>query len=77
MTDFITEINEIKKLIASKEIERAKLEQKLEDLDKQKKEITKQLEELNIGSIEELQETINILEKEITEGVEKCNTILS
>jgi len=77
MTDFKKEIDDIKKSIASKEIERAKLEQKIEDLEKQQKDLIGQLQELNCDSVEDLIATIDFLEQEIAEGVKKCQTILS
>ena len=77
MTDFKKDIENVKKLIAEKEIERAKLEQRIEDLETQKKELNIKLKDLNIKDIKELIVAIEDLNKEILEGVNKCQKILS
>ena len=77
MSDFKTELENIKKKIEDKKIAQAKLEQQLEDLTKEKKELDKQMEEIGIKDTVSLEAEIESLEKELTEGLEKCQKMLA
>lgn len=76
MSDFKTQLEDIKKKINGKKIEQAKLEQQLEDLQKEKKVLDAQMAELGIKDIPMLEAELDTLEKELTEGLEKCQKML-
>lgn len=77
MSDFKAQFDNIKKQISAKEIEKAKLEQQIEDLEKEKQELDSKLKELGIDNITDLEKEIVDLEEQITEGISKCQKILN
>jgi len=77
MSDFKTQLESIKKQIDEKKIAQAKLEQQLEDLTKEKKELDTQMADLGIKDIASLKEEIVKLETELTEELEKCQKMLA
>ena len=77
MSNFKTQLEDIKTKINQKKIEQAKLEQRLEDLTKEKTELDSQMAEAGIKDILSLEEEIDSLEKELTEGLEKCQKMLA
>jgi len=77
MSDFKTQLEDIKKKITSKKMEQAKLEQRLEDLTTEKDNLDKQMAEAGIKDIPSLETEIESLEKELTEGLEKCQKMLA
>ena len=77
MSDFKTQLEDIKKNIETKKIAQAKLEQQLEDLTKEKKDLDTQMADLGINDIPYLKEEIAKLETELTEGLDKCQKMLA
>ena len=77
MSDFKTQLDSIKKKIEEKKIAQAKLEQQLEDLTKEKKDLDTQMADLGIKDIPSLTAEIEKLEKELTEELEKCQKMLA
>ena len=77
MSDFKTQLESIKKKINEKKIDQAKLEQQLEDLTKEKKDLDTQMGDLGIKDIPSLNAEIEKLEKELTEELEKCQKMLA
>jgi len=77
MSDFKTQLDDIKKKINDKKIEQAKLEQQLEDLTKEKKDLDTQMADLGIKDIASLKEEIGKLETELIEELEKCQKMLT
>ena len=77
MSDFKTQLEDIKKKIDEKKIAQAKLEQQLEDATKEKKELDTQMADLGIKGIPDLKEEIAKLETELTEELEKCQKMLA
>ena len=77
MSDFKTQLEDIKKQIEDKKIAQAKLEQQLEDLTKEKKDLDTQMADLGIKDIATLKSEIEKLEKELTEELEKCQKMLA
>ena len=77
MSDFKTQLEDIKKKITSKKMEQAKLEQRLEDLTTEKDNLDKQMAGAGIKDIPSLETEIESLEKELTEGLEKCQKMLA
>ena len=75
--DAKTGVEDIKKKITSKKMEQAKLEQRLEDLTTEKDNLDKQMAEAGIKDIPSLETEIESLEKELTEGLEKCQKMLA
>ena len=77
MSDFKTQLEDIKKQIEDKKIAQAKLEQQLEDLTKEKKDLDTQMADLGIKDIATLKSEIEKLETELTEELEKCQKMLA
>ena len=77
MSDFKKQLDDIKKKIEDKKIAQAKLEQQLEDLTKEKKDLDTQMADLGIKNIASLKAEIEKLETELTEGLEKCQKMLA
>lgn len=75
MENFKGKLEAIETEIESKKIQKAKLEQKKEQLEKDKNEIIAELAGENLTP-EKLAEEINKLELEIKSGIDKCNSIL-
>ena len=77
MSDFKTQLDNIKKQIEEKKIAQAKLEQQLEDLTKEKKDLDTEMADLGINDTPALKAEIEKLETELTEGLEKCQKMLA
>ena len=77
MSDFKTQLEDIKKQIEEKKIAQAKLEQQLDDLTVEKKDLDTQMADLGIKDIATLKSEIEKLEKELTEELEKCQKMLA
>jgi septal ring factor EnvC (AmiA/AmiB activator) len=77
MSDFKTQLEDIKKKINQKKIEQAKLEQQLDDLEKERVSLNNQLKELKIKDLSCLEAEISKLEIEISQGLEKCQKLLA
>jgi len=77
MSDFKTQLEDIKKQIEDKKIAQAKLEQQLEDLTKEKKDLDTQMADLGIKDIASLKAEIEKLDKELTEELDKCQKMLA
>ena len=77
MSDFKTQLEDIKKQIEEKKIAQAKLEQQLDDLTVEKKDLDTQMADLGIKDIATLKSEIEKLETELTEGLEKCQKMLA
>jgi len=77
MSDFKTQLDSIKKKIEEKKIVQAKLEQQLDDLTKEKKDLDTQMADLGIKDIPSLTAEIEKLEKELTEELDKCQKMLA
>ncbi len=76
MSDYKKEFDKLHKNIEEKKIEQAKLEERLENLQKEEKQISEDLKELNVTS-DELEGVICDLEKDIKEELEKCQQSLN
>jgi len=77
MSDFKTQLEDIKKQIEEKKIAQAKLEQQLDDLTVEKKDLDTQMADLGIKDIATLKSEIEKLETELTEELEKCQKMLA
>lgn len=76
MSDFKKQFDEIQETINNKKVEKAKLEERQENLLKEQKQIQEDLKELGVTS-DELEAVISKLEEEIKEELEKCQKTLS
>ena len=75
MSDYKNDFENLVKEIEEQKVQRAKLEERLENLQKEEKQIQKDLKELDVTS-DELEDVISKLEGEIKEEMEKCNKTL-
>lgn len=73
--EYKKELDNIEKQVNIYKEEKIRLEEQQKQLELQKVEILKQLEEEGIAE-EALQDTINELEMELQEGIAECQTIL-
>lgn len=71
MSDLKKDFEELQEQINNKKLERAKLEERLANLQKEEKEILENLKELDIVP-DELESVINDLEKDIKEELVAC-----
>ncbi len=76
MSDFKKQFDEIQETINNKKVEKAKLQERQENLLKEQKQIHEELKELDVTS-DELEGVIADLEKEIKEELAKCQKTLS
>ncbi len=76
MSDFKKQFDELQEEINNKKLERAKLEERLANLQKEEKENLEELKELDITP-DKLEGVIEKLEKEIREEMEICNKKLN
>lgn len=76
MSDYKKQFDEIQETINNKKVEKAKLEERQENLLKEQEQIKKDLEELGVTS-SELEDVISKLEEEIKGELEKCQKTLS
>ena len=75
--DFKAQLEDIKKKINLKKIEQAKLEQQLDDLDKEAVNLANQMKELGIADMDSLEKEIAILEDELAKGFAECQKMLN
>lgn len=73
--EYKDQLDKLKKDIDEKKVQKAKLEERLENLEKDGKQIQEDLKELNVTS-EDLEEVISKLEKEIKEEIDLCKKSL-
>ena len=76
MNDYKKQFDELQEEINNKKLEKAKLEERLENLQKEEKQIDIDLKKLNVSK-EDLNNVIETLEKEINEELEKCRKSLN
>jgi chromosome segregation ATPase len=76
MSDYKKQFDEIQETINNKKLEKAKLEERQENLLKEQKQIHEDLKELGVTS-DELEDVISKLEEEIKGELEKCQKTLS
>ncbi len=76
MSDYKKQFDELQESINNKKLEKAKLEERLANLEKEEKQINEDLKELNVTT-DELEGVIADLEKDIKEELEKCRKSLS
>ena len=76
MSDYKKQFDEIQETINNKKVEKAKLQERQENLLKEQKQIQEYLKELDVTS-DELEGVIADLEKDIKEELEKCNKTLN
>jgi len=74
--DYKKEFETLQEQINTKKLEKARLEERLENLQKEEKELQENLKELGVTS-EELEVTISKLEEEIKGELEKCQKSLN
>jgi len=77
MSDFKTQLEDIKKKIDEKKMRQAKLEQQLEDVAKIKKDLDARMVELNMKDVPSGRIEVEKLKTELTEGLEKCQKMLA
>ena len=77
MSDFKIQVEDLKKQIKDKEIEQAKLEQQLEDVTKEKKDLDTRMADLGMKDIPSLKADAEKSKIEITEELEKCQAMLA
>jgi len=73
--DYKEELQNIEKKVNESKIERAKLEERLAQLTKEETETLQELEKEGV-KVEDLESTLNQLEFEIQEGLDRCKKIL-
>lgn len=76
MSDFKKQFDDIQETINNKKVEKAKLEERQENLLKEQKQIQEDLKELGVTS-DELEDVISKLEEEIKGELEKCQKTLN
>jgi chromosome segregation ATPase len=76
MSDYKEQFDKLQEEINNKKLEKAKLEERLENLTKERTEIFNELKTLDIATPEDLKIEIGKLEKEINEELEKCQKSL-
>ena len=76
MSDYKKQYDILQEEINDKKIEKAKAEERLENLQKETKQIQENLKELNVTS-DELEEVVEKLEKEIQSDLTKCQKSLN
>lgn len=77
MSDHKIRLEALQKKIEDKRIEKAKLEQRKEQLQEENTKLMKELFDLGINTIEELKIEITKLEKEIEEGIASAEKALN
>ena len=75
MNNYKEQFDELQETINSKKIEKAKFEERLQNLIKEEKQINEDLKELNVSK-EDLNTVLETLEKEIQGELEKCQKSL-
>ena len=75
MSDYKKELDILQEEINNKKVEKAKLEERLANLQQEEKNILQQLTGLNVKP-DELETVITTLESEIKEELEKCQKSL-
>ena len=76
MTDYKKQLDEIQEEINNKKVQKAKLEERRENLLKETKQIKKDLEELGVSE-DKLDEVVSALEIDIKEEIQKCQNSLN
>ncbi len=76
MSEYKKQFDELQESINDKKVEKAKLEERLENLKKEEKQISEDLKELNVPK-EDLDSILETLEKEIQGELEKCQKSLN
>ena len=76
MTDYKKQLDDIQEEINNKKVEKAKLQERMENLLKETKQIKKDLEVLDVSE-EELDGVITSLENDIKEELSKCQKSLN
>lgn len=74
--DYKVQLEEIKKKVEEKKVEKAKLEERLDSLKKEQEKLLAQMKELGINSPDELQTEIEKLEATIQLGIKECLDVL-
>lgn len=77
MSDFKTQLEDLKKQIENEKIVQAKLEQQLEDVAKEKKDLDAQMADLGIKDVPSLIDNTEKSKTEITEELERCQKMLA
>lgn len=75
MSEFKKQFDDIQEAINQKKVEKAKLEERMENIQKDIEGIREDLKELDIDE-NELDDVIKALEKDIKEELEKCEKAL-
>lgn len=75
MSDYKKQFDELQESINNKKLEKAKLEERSANLEKEEKQIKIDLKELDVTS-DELEGVIADLEKDIKEDLQKCQKSL-
>lgn len=76
MSDYKEQFDKLQEEINNKKLEKAKLEERLANLQKEEKQINIDLKELNVSK-EDLESVVQTLEKDINEELEKCKKSLN
>ena len=76
MSEYKKQFDELQEFINDKKVQKAKLEERLANLEKEEKQINEDLKELNVPK-DELNSVIEKLETEIKEELEKCQKSLN
>ncbi len=75
MSDYKKQLDEIQEDISNKKLEKAKLEERLENLKKDMKQLREELKEMGLTDI--TPEMLDALEKDIKEEIEQCQKSLN
>ena len=76
MSDYKKQFDEIQETINDKKVEKAKVQERQENLLKEQKQILEDLKKLNVTS-DELEGVISKLDEEIKEELARCNKTLN
>lgn len=72
--EYNKEINDLKESVNNKNLDLAKLQERLKTLEEDKENYQKELAELGIDNIEDLKKEIESLTEEIEAGINKCKS---
>ena len=76
MNDYKKELEQIEKEVNNKKLEQARLEERKKQLEEERTRLIEALKAENLSE-DSLEDTINNLEIEITEQIEKCKKTLN
>lgn len=71
------ELDNIKTKLEQRKLKKAKLEERLENLNNQKKEIMSKLKEEKIESYSDLKNKIEELEDKLNKGINQCKKLMN